>query len=255
MLIDEVFPNPTVKQVIFQIRYPNLFFLESKMGDIQIEIMEDFPESELVLQRQIILAHVGPGSQIDAALKEQSTEIAKKIWKFSSTTGVELTIAQDSLALTSTAHKTYNNPEGQPRFREAIEAVLGPFFKITGLPMVLRIGLRYIDECPIPEKETVAFQAWYDSCFPLARFPLEDASEMHFRTNVKRGDYSIRYQEMLEEKDGQAKLILDFDGYAQDVESSRYLDTTDLLHTIVVEEFTKTIRVPVYEYMRGTGGS
>ena len=255
MLIDEVFPNPTVQQVIFQIRYPNLFFLESKMGDIQIEIMEDFPESELVLQRQIVLAQVGAGVQVGGPPEEVSTETAKKIWKFSSATGVELTIAQNSLALTSTAHKTYNNPQGEPRFRDAIETVIGPFFEITGLPTVLRIGLRYIDECPIPEKETQVFQEWYASCFPLDRFPLEHASEMHFRTNVKRGEYSIRYQERLEEKDGEAKLILDFDGYAQNVESARCLETTDSLHDIIVEEFTITIREPVYEYMRGTGGS
>ena len=31
MAINEVFPNPTVKKVIFQIRFPNLFFIESKI--------------------------------------------------------------------------------------------------------------------------------------------------------------------------------------------------------------------------------
>lgn len=251
MPADEIFPNPTVKQVIFQIRYPNLFFLESRMGDIQIEIMEDFPESQLVLQKHIVFAQVGPGDQVDTAIKEESTETAKKIWKFSSTAGVELTIAQDSLALVSTTHKTYNNPEGTPRFREAIEAVLGPFFEITGLPMVTRIGLRYTDECPIPQKETVAFQAWYRSCFPLDRFPLEDASEMYFRANMKHGEYFILYQENLKEADGEAKLILDFDAYAQNVESGRCLETTDSLHDMIVEEWTRSIREPVYQYMRG----
>jgi hypothetical protein len=45
---DEVFPNPTVKTVIFQIRYPNLFYIESRIGDIQVKIMDDFPESSLL---------------------------------------------------------------------------------------------------------------------------------------------------------------------------------------------------------------
>ena len=33
MPIHEVFPSPTVKQVIFQVRFPNLFYLESRMGE------------------------------------------------------------------------------------------------------------------------------------------------------------------------------------------------------------------------------
>jgi len=45
MQINEVFPNPTVKQVIFQIRFPNLFYLESKIGEYQLKIMQRFPES------------------------------------------------------------------------------------------------------------------------------------------------------------------------------------------------------------------
>lgn len=38
MPINEVFVNPTVKQVIFQVKFPNLFFIESKIGDIQLKI-------------------------------------------------------------------------------------------------------------------------------------------------------------------------------------------------------------------------
>jgi hypothetical protein len=40
MAIEEVFPNPTVKQVAFEIRFPNLFYLESKIGELQVKIME-----------------------------------------------------------------------------------------------------------------------------------------------------------------------------------------------------------------------
>ena len=32
----EIYPNPTVKRVIFQARFPNLFYLESKIGDLQL---------------------------------------------------------------------------------------------------------------------------------------------------------------------------------------------------------------------------
>ena len=51
MSIKEIFPNPTVRQVIFEVRYPNLLFLESRMGNLQLNIMKEFPESEAVFRR------------------------------------------------------------------------------------------------------------------------------------------------------------------------------------------------------------
>jgi len=255
MAINEVFPNPTVKQVIFQIRYPNLFFLESKMGDIQIRIMKHFPQSQLIIRRQLLLAEIRPNVQPSDMADDAVTESAKKIWKFSSEKGVELHILQDSLDITSNTHKTYNNPRGEPRFRDAIQSVLEPFFEVTNLPIIQRVGLRYIDECPVPKKETNVFREYYNSCFPLDRFSIEDATEMHFRTSVRRGEYFIRYMETLQENDGQTKLILDFDGYALDVDPSKCLETTDKLHEIISEEFERSIREPVYEFMRKKEGA
>jgi hypothetical protein len=57
---DEVFKNPTVKQVIFQITFPNLFYIENKMGEFQQKIMNEFPESVLLYRRQFAWADVGP---------------------------------------------------------------------------------------------------------------------------------------------------------------------------------------------------
>ena len=65
MTINEVFPNPTVKLVAFEIKYPNLFFLESKIGDLQIEIMEQFPESALGFRRQVVFADIGPKAKVE----------------------------------------------------------------------------------------------------------------------------------------------------------------------------------------------
>ena len=52
MVIDEIFPFPTVKHVIFQIKYPNLFYLENRIGDFQMKIINEFPDSKLSFRRQ-----------------------------------------------------------------------------------------------------------------------------------------------------------------------------------------------------------
>jgi hypothetical protein len=51
MAIDEVFLNPTVEKVIFQIRFSNLFYIENKIGELQIKLMSEFPDSSIVMRR------------------------------------------------------------------------------------------------------------------------------------------------------------------------------------------------------------
>jgi len=52
----EVFPNPTVSKVIFQIRFPALFYVDSRMGEFQLKVIEMFPVSALAVRRQFLIA-------------------------------------------------------------------------------------------------------------------------------------------------------------------------------------------------------
>ena len=50
--------------------------------------------------------------------------------------------------------------------------------------------------------------------------------------------------------DGVDKLILDFDGFAVNIENvSEYLTITDKLHEIISDAYKSVIKSPVYEYM------
>lgn len=254
MSIEEIFPNPTVKQVVFQIRFPNLFYMENKVGDLQVEIMEKFPESQLLIRKQLVFADIGPGIKLsdiqsDLGLDE---ETGRKVWQFKSEKGFQLSILSDSLDITSQYHKTYNL-EGSDKFRDIIEYVVDRFLRITSIPIINRIGLRYIDECPLPSKDNDTYRLYYDSAFPLERFNLSDATEMDFKTVIKKGEYYLRYIESLQKTGDEYKLTLDFDGFAVNISSKDYLRITDDLHTIISDEYERAIKEPVYEYMRQGG--
>ena len=47
------------------------------------------------------------------------------------------------------------------------------------------------------------------------------------------------------------KLILDFDGFAMSIKARDYLTVTDGLHSIISDEYERTIKEPVKQYMRG----
>jgi uncharacterized protein (TIGR04255 family) len=197
MAINEIFPNPTVKKVIFQIRFPNLFYIESKIGDIQLKIMEEFPKSTLLIRRQFVLVDMGPEAKVDNILPDIEKESAKKIWQFKSDKNFQMNILTDSLDITSQYHKTYNL-DGGDKFRDTIKFVLDRFFEVISIPVITRVGLRYIDECPIPSKDNATFKSYYNSVFPIEKFDLADADEMDFKAVIKRGEYFLRYIESLQ---------------------------------------------------------
>ena len=250
MATNEIFPNPTVKQIIFQIRFPSLFSMESLIGTYQTHIMERFPKSQQLLSRRFMFGPVPDSSHNRDVSDEEDVGAIKKIWKFTTESGVILNVQVDSLDISSMVHKTYKNPKGKERFRDIIEFVLKRFFDVTQIPKINRIGLRYIDECPIVSRGKATFRRYYNTTLPLERFSLKDALEMSFFAKARRGKYFLNFRESLIEQSEESKLILDFDGYAENIKASDCLDVSDSLHDLISEEYEASIKEPVYKYMR-----
>lgn len=246
----EIFPNPTVKRVVFEIRFPNLFSIDKKIGDFQEKIMHEFPESKLVFRRQLVFADIGPEGKLESVPEEFEAESGKKIWHFESKENHQIDVLTSSLSIYSDHHQTYNNPGYEKRFRDVIEFVLTNFFEVISIPIINRVGLRYIDECPLPSKDNKTLKNYYNSAFPIDRFPINDAVGVFFEVRTKRGNHNLTYRERLIKKDSEYKLILDFDGFETDVPSKDFLRVTDELHKTIETEYFNTIKEPVKEYMR-----
>lgn len=252
MPINEVFPNPTVKQVIFQVRFPSLFYIESKIGDLQLRLIQSFPKTSLVFRQQVVIADLPPQLSPEGIPVDLNREASKKIWRFESVDGnVVLNVLADSLDISSQSHKTYSLGDG-PKFRDVIRPILDSFIELTQIPGFTRIGLRYVDECPVPAMENEVFSDWYNTAFPTGRFNLATVRQMTFSALMSREDHFIRYVERLITGET-PKLILDFDGYAENILAEDYLATTDKLHETISTEYENTIKDPVYEYMRQGG--
>lgn len=253
MSINEIFQNPTVKQVIFEIRFPNLFFLENKIGEFQQKIMTMFPDSQLIFRKQLIFADLGPERKVEEVIEKDSSENQIKIWKFTSKNKYELNVSFASLSINSKFHKTYKNPKSDNKFRDCIEFVLAQFREVVQIPFVKRVGLRYIDECPVLEKKTEEFKKWYKTTFPLNRFSIEDTANFNFTAHVNKGIYFLRFAESFNDEAGNIKYILDYDGHSKNVQYENILNVTDELYKIVSDEYENSINSPLYDYMRQGG--
>jgi uncharacterized protein (TIGR04255 family) len=245
MVIKEIYPNPTVKQKIFEIRFTDLFYIENKIGDLQLKVMSQFPNSQLIFQRQFIIV----GKKIEEEVKTPSPEeFGKKIWVFKSDKDYQFNVTSKSLSITSSFHKTYNL-EGGNKFKDTIKFVIDNFLSTVAIPTFDRIGLRYIDECPLPSKDNDTIKSYYNSAYPVERFNLANTEEMIFRTVEKKDDLNMIYMEELRKIGNDYKLILDFDGFALKVPANNYLEITDRLHDLISNLYEQTIKEPVYQYM------
>lgn len=249
MVITEIFPNPTVKQVIFQIQFPNLLYLENRLGEFQLEIMDEFPKSSVIYRRQLIFADTGLGGKLEDVPPLENDESGFKIWEFKSDKNFKIALSTNSLSIVSEYHKTYSL-DGGDKFRDIIKKVLDSFFNIMKIPHINRIGLRYIDECPLPSKDNFTLDQYYNSAFPTNKFKLENTREMQFIALIEKDGYNLRYIEALKNLDSGYKYILDFDGFTNNIKTNEYLEVTDQLHKLISDEFEKTIKDPVYKYMR-----
>jgi uncharacterized protein (TIGR04255 family) len=250
MIIDEVLPYPTVKQVIFQITYPDLFYLESKIGNIQQKIMKEFPKSNLIFRKKIFSFNIGMGNPLGGP----ENVPPEKIWQFESTSGTIVGVSSTSLDINSKSHNTYDSGSDEnKKFKLAIKKVVDTFIEETSLPIINRVGLRYIDHCPLVRKNSETLGTWYDSKLPSQKFEIANAETMAFQTKVKIGPYYLGYAEAIAKLEGRDWLLLDFDGSAENINAPDYLDITNELHKLIAEEYAKTIKGkegPLYKYMK-----
>lgn len=255
----KIYKKPTVAKVIFQINFPNLFIIENRIGDFQVKIMDKFPESSLLIRRELLFANIGPDAKMEEIpIKEN---LGKKIWQFKSGEHIVLSITTNSLDIVSTQHKSYFSSETGEGFRDIIQIAVDNFLPLIPIAKIERIGLRYIDICPlpienqesqIPSLENQAFLDWYNSALPLNRFDLADLGRMKFESELKFGDYHLIYKENLgfiNPNKSEIQYTLDFDGYKRNIDSNHYLNVLDDIHILIHNEWEKTLKQPVKDLM------
>ena len=252
MPADEIFTNPVVKQVAFEVRFPNLFFIEGRIGEFQVHIMKDFPQSELVHRRNIMFVTAGADNLQELA-KQQQADSVDKIWQFKSAAGTKLEISTRNLVLSSEQHRSYHHGE-ENAFRGIIDRVVRRFFDMVQIPVALRVGLRYINECPIFNKSTARFIECYNSILPLNRFGLERVLNMDCGVVANTHKCQIRHIESLRLNPNDDKLVLDLDASAENVPSENVMLCTDDLHEAISAEFKETVKEPILQFMRQPKG-
>ena len=241
---DEIFTNPPLHEVAFEVRFPHLFYINQRIGEFQLEIMDDFPKSSQIFEHAFAIDEKG------IAVKDNENPIPS--WHFENESGkTKITIHSNKLNIISNEYKSYNHPS-EKNFRGVIEKIVKLFIKQVPIKNFTRLGIRYIDHCPLEKLENEYFENFYTPLFDIDRYKLEDILENRMLFRVRKNDYQLLFQSAIREIDDSYKYIIDFDGYAINVEANNFINVTDDLKRLIKKEFLSNITENFKEYMRRT---
>jgi len=231
-----------------------MFSMENRIGDFQEKIIEKFPDAAQILRRQLMFSDSGINQKTIETPEMIDSNSTLKIWEFKAKSDIIVQVKANSLAIISHVHKTYNNAGNEQKFRDTIDFVVSKFLEVIKIPIFKRVGLRYIDHCPVPTKNNEVINSLYNLALPSTRFPINDLIGYQFAIRGNRKKHKILYQEAIIHENGEENkpyiLVLDFDGYEENIASKDYLVVTDELHDIISEEYFATIKEPIKTMMR-----
>lgn len=250
--IKEVLPNPTVQEVAFQINFNNLLYIKNIAGDFQYDIMKLFEESSEFYRRKLVFFQKDGEVNSSDINNIPQEEYGKKVWRFSNKEKrIQVNLTTDSLNIVSKHHKTYKREGSHDKFRDIIQFVVDKFLEHVRIQKFNKIGLRYIDHCPLPEGELTneSFSQWYNTRFSLDTIDISKSKEIGLINIYKVGKCFIKYIENYD-LENEPRYVLDFDGYIKNIEVEKYLESTDEIYQNIFETFCDIIKEPVLEIMK-----
>jgi len=242
----EIFPKAPLKAVAYEVKFHSLFSIPEAMGKFQLEIMDDFPKASQLYTTPFVVMEEGVPK-----FPPRSSDKITITYQFVSETGkTTVAVKLDSLSITSEEYKSYDDPSSV-KFKDVINKVVTKFVDVVQIPKFTRIGLRYIDHCPLAKKTNQYFKEYYEPPFDIQKYSVDDLIEGSIAIRSKKEKYNIFFQCQIAQDKGEYKYIMDFDAYAENVNSDDFLTVTDQLRDLDRNEFFSNITDNFIEYMRG----
>lgn len=224
--------------VLFKINFSILLSLNNETPEeFQKKIIEDFPVLEPIQ---------GVDIKIDLRLQSSTSTPIPITWTFSNTDKsflIELT--SSSLAV---INKKYKNIE---TFNAVVSKILNAFFSVYSQVLITRVGLRYINQIKLDEKDFFEWKNYLNGSL-ISHLSFIEKPEV-IRRSFNRFDLKIDddtnllfqygiHNETFPEKITKKEFALDFDCYSQiQVEKEQVMAKLDEFHKIIKDFFEKSI--------------
>ena len=234
--LSEKFPNPPLKEVAYEVRFPALLRIENEISQYQDRIREDFPEVGKTIGGLISPTGgiIGPG------------EVS---WQFrNDDIQLQLRVKNNSLALISTSYKSFD--DFLPKIKECTESFLDTY----QIPYVTRIGLRYIDDFCFGDDAMEEFEKFFIPAFNSEIINSKDTVDHRIEIRQRKGEHFLTLRTvMAKDGEGITHYIMDTDSYhdSDKVNKEDIIGVVNELHSNVLEEFHRFVTDDFVLHLRG----
>ena len=230
----EKFPNPPVKEVAYEIRFPPDLRILAELYRYQQTIKDKLPK-------------VGKVHGFEISLPGGIPSYLEGPWLFEdSEDNLQAKITMNSFAVTSRKHKTFD------RFYPQLKDLTERFIKTYSIPSITRVGLRYINDITLGSDSIGELSRFFVSPFDHARIRYEDLVSASAEIRRKKGDSFLTLRVSFhQDQEGKTHYVIDTDSYFE-----RNLPVGDLfrivetLHDNAIREFHDNITDAYVERLR-----
>jgi len=225
--LEEVFPANPIREVDFEIRFTPRLRVQAEMWRFQEDLLEDYPE-------------VG----LESAILPNGTTLNNTVFQNQRKARV-IKVSAQNMALAFSSYRDFEE------FKDEIQRRAGSFCKIFDIGSLTRIGLRYVNEIPLPTQQADSITRYVRPLMEFDRIPLGSVQQFAMQVTAGLNDHMVLIRTAM--LAGPLRTyILDIDAYTEAVRpASEIASLIDRFHDSAQRVFLDHVTEEYREVMRG----
>jgi len=225
--LQEVFPANPIREVDFEIRFTPRLRIEAEMWRFQEDLVQDYPD----VGRETAILPNGATLNITVFQNPRAARVIK--------------VSSNNMAL---AFSSYANFE---EFKDEVQRRTASFCGIFEVSSLTRIGLRYVNEIPLPTQSPESITKYVRPLIEFDRIGLNSIQQFALQVATSNNDHMILVRTVM--LAGPIRTyILDIDAYTDVIkQASEIPSLMDRFHDSAQRVFLDHVTDEYREVMRG----
>ncbi len=224
--LGEVFPANPIREVDFEIRFTPRLRVQAEMWRFQESVVADYPD-------------VGLESALLPSGATLNVTVFQNVGK-----ARLIKVSPQNMALAFSAYADFED------FKEEVLKRSTEFCNIFDVLSLTRIGLRYVNEIPLPTQRAESMTKYVNPLVEFERIPLGSVQQFALQLSAQVGDHMIQVRTAM--LSGPIRTyILDIDAYTETVKSAAEIGTLlDRFHDTAQKVFLDHVTDEYKQVMR-----
>ncbi len=225
--LKEVFPANPIREVDFEIRFTPRLRIDAEMWRFQEELVQDYPD----VGRETAILPNGTTLNVTVFQNPRAARVIK--------------VSSHNMAL---AFSSYANFE---EFKDEVQRRTANFCGTFEVSSLTRIGLRYVNEIPLPTQSPESITRYVTPLVEFDRIPLNSVQQFAMQVVASHNDHMILVRTAM--LAGPIRTyILDIDAYTEVVNSASEVPLLmERFHDSAQRVFLEHVTDEYREVMRG----